>query len=109
MLIKTNLLTQKFIFQGFGALIAIPCEKATQEASKTSGICYNILFDLPSPVTSDDFAVREDLTLLAQYASNNPINFSAAGFFNVNFGMLSTVLNSIAAYLVVLLQFNKCN
>lgn len=46
------------------------------------------------------------LNILMQQTTSN-INFTAAGFFDLNYAMLFTFLNMIITYLIVIIQFNK--
>ncbi|XP_063912666.1 uncharacterized protein LOC135129443 [Zophobas morio] len=94
------------IFIMFGVIVAICCEQASNEANNTSIICYKILLNYPSyPKSHDEDITRNELMLLAEHLSQRKIKFSAAGLFVVDHTMLYMIFGSIAAYLVIVLQF----
>lgn len=89
----------------FGVLLAASCDMATKEAQKISTISYKLLAELPK--NPEMYMVREELLILAQQSTTKSPYFSAAGFFNVDHTMLSTILGTFASYIVVIIQFNK--
>lgn len=89
----------------FGVLLSSSCEYATKEAKKISDVCYKILSEVPKRTEMAE--IREELMMLAEQSSLRSPSFSAAGFFNVDHGMLFTILGSFASYIVVMIQFNK--
>ena len=87
-------------------MVAICCSKASTEANNTSIISYKILLDFPSsPKTHYEEVTKNELMLLAEHLNQKKLIFSAAGLFAVDHTMLYMIFGSIAAYLVIVLQF----
>lgn len=89
----------------FGVILAASCDLATKEAKKTGFLCYKLTQEISACSQPQD--VKDDLILFAQLATNQAPYFTAAGFFNVDYTMLLSILGSVTAYIVVLIQFNK--
>ncbi|RZC39611.1 uncharacterized protein BDFB_000669 [Asbolus verrucosus] len=99
-------LWKSVIYIIFGVMLAINCEQTSEEANNTSVICYKILLNFPScPKSHSEEVTKNELMLLAEHLSQRKVKFSAAGFFTVDHSMLYMIFGSIAAYLVVVLQF----
>ncbi|XP_044271280.1 putative gustatory receptor 28b [Tribolium madens] len=90
----------------FGIILSICCERASNEANNTSVLSYKILLNYPScPKSHSDEINKNELMLLAEHLSQRKVKFSAAGLFDVDHTMLYMIFGSIAAYLVIVLQF----
>ncbi|KAI4457570.1 invertebrate gustatory receptor [Holotrichia oblita] len=90
-----------------GVLLASLAHSTTLVIQSTSHLSYKLLQYLPcdtmNPLMQE---MREDLVLLSEQMSSRTPSFSAAGFFDIDYTMLFTLLSSITSYLVVLIQFN---
>lgn len=87
-------------------LIAAACAGLTDEAKRITAICYTLLSEVPSlPKTDYGVALREELLLLAEETAACHPKVSAAGFFEVNLGMMGFVVASITSYIIVAIQF----
>ncbi|KAI4457571.1 invertebrate gustatory receptor [Holotrichia oblita] len=92
---------------GLGILLASIANSTINEAQNTSNVSYKLLqYVPPSSNNIQDRELREDLLLLSEQSSLRTPCFTAAGFFNVDYTMLFTLLSSITSYLVVLIQFS---
>lgn len=89
-------------------MVAASCDMAAKEAYKTASIAYKLLAKLPtSPSNVHEETLKEDLILLCNQSSNRCPVFSAAGFFNVDLTMLSSIVASVTTYFIVIIQFIK--
>lgn len=52
-------------------------------------------------------AMREKLLILGEQATGRCPQFTAAGFFKVDFSMLFTFINLITTYIIVIVQFSQ--
>ncbi|EFA12700.1 gustatory receptor 89 [Tribolium castaneum] len=90
----------------FGIILSICCQQVSNEANNTSVLSYKILLNFPSrPKSQNDEINKSELLLLAEHLSQRRVKFSAAGLFDVDHTMLYMIFGSIAAYLVIVLQF----
>lgn len=78
------------------------CEKVVDEGKKTITLSYKALYRY-----SNVPAIREKLFILAQQATARCPQFTAAGFFSVDFSMLFTFVNLITTYVIVIIQFSQ--
>nr|QBB73007.1 gustatory receptor [Protaetia brevitarsis] len=91
-----------------GIFLASTANSTINEAQNTSNVSYKLLqYVPPSSTNPHDRELREDLLLLSEQSSLRTPCFTAAGFFNVDYTMLFTLLSSITSYLVVLIQFSN--
>lgn len=86
--------------------IAISCEGLSNEAARISVICYTLLSELPVVPESDlQATVRQELLLIADQTAVVHPKVSAAGFFEVNLGMMGFIFTSVTSYIIVSVQF----
>ncbi|XP_018577463.1 uncharacterized protein LOC108915810 [Anoplophora glabripennis] len=86
--------------------IAAACESLANEAGGITAICYTLLSEVSSfPKTDYEAALRKELLLLAEQTGAGHPKVSAAGFFEVNFGMMGFVVASVTSYIIVTIQF----
>ncbi|KAG5877478.1 hypothetical protein JTB14_029984 [Gonioctena quinquepunctata] len=79
-------------------LTAAAGECLAKEASKTTTICYALLSDIPgAPTTEFEQILKEELLTIAQQLTIKKPVVSAAGFFEVNMGMMGFVLASVTS------------
>lgn len=88
-------------------MVAASCDSAAKEAYKTASIAYKLLARLPINPTDAQEVLKEDLILLCNQSANRCPIFSAAGFFNVDLTMLSSIVASVTTYFIVIIQFIK--
>lgn len=51
--------------------------------------------------------ISKELFYLGQYMKQLSPSISAAGFFKINQSLLSTLISTLATYLIICLQFNR--
>nr|ALG36126.1 gustatory receptor 2 [Sclerodermus sp. MQW-2015] len=75
------------------------CAKTSAEAANTG----DIICELYEPSTSKEFRAEiRDFTL---QLIQNPLTFTASGFFNLDYTFIHGVIGSVTTYLVILIQF----
>ncbi|XP_066586170.1 putative gustatory receptor 28b isoform X2 [Prorops nasuta] len=75
------------------------CARASGEAANTG----DIICELYEPSTSKEFRAEiRDFTL---QLIQNPLTFTASGFFNLDYTFIHGVIGSVTTYLVILIQF----
>lgn len=74
----------------------------TREANRIVPICYEQQLIFPK-----GFAERHELSKLALVASSLKVEYTAAGFFQINRTTLFSVLSVVTTYFIVILQFRK--
>lgn len=82
--------------------VAAMCEKVNDEGTKTITIAYKTLARYINIAY-----IRERLFIFAQQCTALYPQFSAVGFFNVDFAMLFTFINLITTYVIVVIQFSN--
>lgn len=88
-----------------GVALATSCDQAVNEAKSTAFLCYKLIQELST--YTDHQIIKDDLIIFAQQVSNRPPCINAAGFFNVNYTTLVSIIGSVTAYIVVLIQFKN--
>ncbi|KAJ8968890.1 hypothetical protein NQ314_002052 [Rhamnusium bicolor] len=87
-------------------LIAAACDGLAREANKIGKICYILLNDVPTiPITDHDTILRQELLSIAEQATVRQPLISAAGFFEVDYGMMGFIVASVTSYIIVTIQF----
>lgn len=77
----------------------------TEEADRTGEICYDILAKIPNGSSSrQSIIIKSDLYLLADQVASRCPSFSAAGFFTLNYTIITSILSSVTTYITLLLQ-----
>lgn len=76
-----------------------------KKGKETSFLCYKLIAELNN--CGDHQYIKEDLVLLSNLINNHLPTFNAAGFFTVNFKTLVSMIGSVTAYIVVLIQFKN--
>lgn len=91
-----------------GALsIASICDKTAREGRKTSALTYDLLHSFQQKKNGrEERSLKNSLIvqLLKQTTHLSPI-FSAADFFPVDYSTIFVLMNLLASYVVVLIQF----
>lgn len=87
--------------------MASSCEKTKVECEKIKVFCHKTVADFER--TTERIQFVEEIKLLGDYASRSTSFFTAAGFFNVDYGLLVPFFESVITYVVVVLQFHKEN
>nr|XP_022912130.1 putative gustatory receptor 28a [Onthophagus taurus] len=88
--------------------IIAPCDGTIGEVKQIPIVCYKLLHEISDKSTLNyrEKCLRSELTLIALQSSTIIPNFSAAGFFNIDFTTFFTLMGFVTSYLVVLIQFN---
>nr|CAI5822434.1 unnamed protein product [Callosobruchus analis] len=76
--------------------ITFCCDSTTNECRKIIEICFTL--KQSSDYTPED---KEELQVLLEQFTVNPVKFTAAGFFEINRSNMLSFLSSIATYLIV--------
>lgn len=88
-----------------GITLASNCDKVVKEARKTGAITYEILTNIPRGRNTD--ILREEFSIIGKRVTTRCPKFTAAGFFNVDYTMVFTILGAFTSYIVVIVQINK--
>lgn len=83
-------------------IVATLCQKILDEGQKMIVLSYNATFYYKNVPT-----MREKCVFLAQQATVRCPQFSAAGFFNIDYSMLFLFTNLITTYVIVIIQFSQ--
>ncbi|GJQ69287.1 hypothetical protein Trydic_g6423 [Trypoxylus dichotomus] len=83
------------------SIIAITCGGITKVARDTGPLCYTLFTELSR---YQDSTLRGELLTFARIASISKPVISAAGFFNVDHGLLSHAFTILISYVIVILQ-----
>nr|XP_022905524.1 gustatory receptor 68a-like [Onthophagus taurus] len=91
-----------------GIFLTSVANSTVKEAKNTANVCYKLLTTISVQTSQklDEKELRNDLLLLAEQIAMRSSHFTAAGFFNVDYTMLFTMLSTVTSYLVVLIQFS---
>uniref|UniRef100_A0A6P7EXP4 Uncharacterized protein LOC114324334 n=1 Tax=Diabrotica virgifera virgifera TaxID=50390 RepID=A0A6P7EXP4_DIAVI len=92
---------QMAVFMGCGVIISFSCDQTSNEAHKTSDICYRILINSSQVLNK---VQRCNLLLLAKYITSNK-KYVFAVAVPVKKSILLEILGSVAAYLSLILQY----
>ncbi|KAG5874216.1 hypothetical protein JTB14_019191 [Gonioctena quinquepunctata] len=83
-------------------LVIMGCEWATAEARRTVALCFK--YQRMYPILSRE---RRELRNLAFEMMSNPIAFSALGLFDINVTTISTLFETAATYVILVIQLNN--
>lgn len=97
-----NYFSNVFMFQLGSVVVSFTCHKIVINVQKISSTCYKIL---ESDVVSTE--LRNELFFLAHYIKDEPSEFTAAGFFNVNRSTLCSLFSVTITYFIVALQLTN--
>ncbi|XP_063913685.1 uncharacterized protein LOC135130261 [Zophobas morio] len=95
------------VFVCFGFIISATCSSAVYAMKQTSFIVWKVLVSLRSVNSGDKHKTsifEEDLILFAAISTNGMATFSAAGFYNVDFSVLFSMLSFISAFVILSMQ-----
>ncbi|XP_056631925.1 uncharacterized protein LOC130442002 [Diorhabda sublineata] len=80
--------------------IVISCDRVEKTARRIVSACYL------KPGLLDRTPIRDDIIFFAEFTEKLIPSFSAAGFFQINQNILSTLFSAIITYLIIIIQFN---
>ncbi|XP_075222692.1 uncharacterized protein LOC142325166 [Lycorma delicatula] len=81
-------------------IIVYVCTSTSDEVSSTSGLVHCILNEESIPA-----GVHNELHLFSNQLMHQKIVFTACGFFNLDFTLISVVIGAVSTYMVILIQF----
>lgn len=79
------------------------CDKTEKEVAKVPQLCYSLMRTLGD----NEFKLKNDLENYANQADRLKPKFSAAGFFDINYGLTMPIFGSVFTYIIVLMQFHN--
>lgn len=88
-------------FQFLIFLLITVCDSIEQTGKNITTTCYLLHQLIP------DIELAEQLLYLGNYTEKLSPVISAAGFFNINRSILSTIISTLLAYLIVCIQFSS--
>lgn len=76
------------------------CDGVEQSGKKIVKTCfmYHDVMEKPS--------VKDELVLFVKFVKELAPTFSAAGFFQINQSVISTLFSAVTTYLIIIIQFN---
>ncbi|KAJ8947251.1 hypothetical protein NQ314_008650 [Rhamnusium bicolor] len=80
--------------------IVMSCDGVEESGKKIVKTCFLYQEVLEKPW------LKQDLILFAKFTKQLAPKFSAAGFFQINQSVLSTLFSAVITYLIIILQFN---
>lgn len=91
------------LFQIFSIRIINGCDKIEKKYT-------DLLFECSHwRVEIKDESLRNELQSVENYIRNLPPVFSAAGFFQLNQGLYSSICSALVTYFIVIIQFSQAN
>lgn len=95
-----------FYLQGQAALPAMIGEYLQEESQRTTSICYSMLNKLNrNPKKETDRDLISDINFLLEMSKSRKICIHAGGFFHLNWGILGSIISTVATYCIVIIQF----
>ncbi|KAL3286063.1 hypothetical protein HHI36_000576 [Cryptolaemus montrouzieri] len=86
-------------------ILAWACVSIVEEFKRLISICMSYSNQFPIiPSNSEEREIKEGLAILCHQAETRMPQFSAAGFFPVDYTMLGMIAGNITAYMIVILQ-----
>ncbi|XP_045482799.1 putative gustatory receptor 28b [Harmonia axyridis] len=74
------------------------CEYTVREAKKSGLLIHQI--------ESDDFDIRDEIEMFSLQISNETIEFTAAGFFPIDYSLLFSIIGGVTTYIIILIQLD---
>lgn len=88
-----------FVFQIATASMIQECDKVEKCFSKILVTCNYLQTQIVDP------KLRQELIILSNFIKDLFPKFTAAGFFQLNKGLFSSLLSALVSYLIILIQF----
>ncbi|XP_046490073.1 putative gustatory receptor 28a [Neodiprion pinetum] len=83
--------------------LVIGCTATTREAKKTGELIKNILES--AAIYNKD--IRDEIYILTLQLMQNPLCFTAQGFFTLDYTLLSKMIGSVATFLILMIQMRS--
>lgn len=95
-------------FQTSGALIVSPCFEASRKFDEVIKVTCKLLIELPHGLDDSRYKIlKQKLILLIKQLEFRKPYFSAAGFYEVNYGMFMYIFGGVTSFVVVYLQLQN--
>lgn len=84
------------------------CHQASDQAKTTKNLCYKLLLCIPvSANRKETQEIQQKLCILAeQFESRNPV-FTADGYYEINYSLITAVWTYMVSNLIVSLTFKN--
>lgn len=87
--------------------MAISCAMATDKMRAVRVTCHRALINIgASPKSRLESVLFGELSRFVQHLERRKVHFSAAGCFDIDYGMIFTIFGSVASYIAIILQFD---
>ncbi|KAK9869183.1 hypothetical protein WA026_002932 [Henosepilachna vigintioctopunctata] len=87
-------------------ILAHECSCVVAEGKKLVSTCFSCTSRLPlMPKTHEDELFEKSLSVLRHQAQTRMPQFSAGGFFTIDYSMLASMIGHLTANLIIILQF----
>ncbi|KAK9869182.1 hypothetical protein WA026_002931 [Henosepilachna vigintioctopunctata] len=91
-------------------ILAHECSCVVAEGKKLVATCFSCSSRLPLiPQTPEDKLFEKSLSVLCHQAETRMPQFSAGGFFTIDYSMLASMVGSLTANMIIILQFMQIN
>ncbi|KAK9869181.1 hypothetical protein WA026_002930 [Henosepilachna vigintioctopunctata] len=94
----------------FPIVLAHECSCVVAEGKKLVATCFSCFSRLPlMPRTHEDELFEKSLSVLCRQAEARMPQFTAGGFFTIDYSMLASLVGSLSANMIIILQFMQSN
>ncbi|XP_018565907.1 uncharacterized protein LOC108906943 [Anoplophora glabripennis] len=83
------------------------CAKIIEQLKESSLLCFELLLKLPFQLNSSEYEDVYNDVLLLELLVNQPVQFSAYGFFTVDYSLLFSIMGGLTSYLIVSIGYDK--
>ncbi|KAK9869179.1 hypothetical protein WA026_002928 [Henosepilachna vigintioctopunctata] len=98
------------MFQMIPIVLAHECSCVVAEGKRLVATCFSCTSRLPLiPKSNGDELFEKCLTVLCRQAETRLPQFSAAGFFTIDYSMLASMAGCLTANMIIILQFVQSN
>ncbi|XP_037926896.1 putative gustatory receptor 28b isoform X4 [Hermetia illucens] len=92
------------LVQSFAIVMNIHvCSKASKAMANTGPLLHNI------QSLSDNRSVFQTAQMFSLQILHRNISFTAAGFFNLDYKLITSIVAAVTTYLVIIIQFHLAN
>lgn len=101
----SNAVVDACVLQSLAGMFQAVCHQSHGQARTTSDLCYKLSLHISASPNHDD--ARQKLSILSeQFESRNPA-FTAAGYFEINYSLITAVWTYMVSNLIISLTFNR--
>lgn len=86
-------------------LITSTSDRVSKEARRTADLLFYYYYDINDGESDVERNLIEDILALIRQTRGSITNFSAAGFFTIDYSTLFFLMNLLTSYVIVLIQF----